>query len=62
MGEMQWSYNRELAEMAKISGIPGSIETLYNDVTARRSLNLTSYKEDSYKFIGDAYVRCEQHL
>ena len=62
MGEMQWSYNRELAEMAKISGIPVSIETLYNDVTARRRLNLTSYKEDSYKLIGDAYVRCEQHL
>ena len=59
MGEMQWAYNRELAELAKISGIPGSVETLYNDVTARRKLNLASYKEDSYKLNGDVFIRQE---
>jgi hypothetical protein len=59
MGDTQWSYNRELAQMASIDGIPSNVERLYNDVTDRRKLHLTSYKQDFFEKKGDAYVRCE---
>ncbi len=60
MGDMQWAYNRELAAMASVDGVPPTVETLYNDVTKRRRNHLSSYKEDVYEFVGDKFVRLEE--
>ena len=60
MGDLQWAYNRELAVMAGVEGVPQTVETLYNDVTLRRRDHLTAYKDDIYEFIGDKFVRFEK--
>lgn len=57
MGILQWDYNRELAAMAKIDEVPLNIETLYNDVSDRRMVNILGYKDDVYKFDGKKYER-----
>lgn len=57
MGPKQWDYNRSLVKLAKLREVPLAVERLYNDVHAWRTLNLTTYKNDSYALDGDSYKR-----
>lgn len=59
MGHTQWQYNRQLANMAALQPVPVAVETLYNDVHARRKEHLCTYKKESYSMAGDSYVRHE---
>ena len=53
MGAAQWDYNRSLCKLANLKPIRTAVETLYNDVHARRRTNLTSYKKDMYQLLTD---------
>jgi len=51
MGTLQWTYNKEIAELGNLVPIPQGVENLYNAVWERRRTNLPDYKKDSYSMI-----------
>ena len=63
MGPLQWDYNRDIAFIGKVPGIPLRVENLYNAVHERRSKYLMHYKDDMYaRLLNDEnaeYVRSE---
>lgn len=49
MGPRQWRYNDQLADMAKTSRLPISVEHLYDYVHETRVKDIAGYKSISYK-------------
>ena len=48
LGDWQWKYNKELAQIAKIPFLNPSVEKLYNDIHIYRRKNLMIYKNQNY--------------
>ena len=61
MGTLQWSYNKDIANLGKAPPIPTCVENLYKSVHERRSKYLMYYKKDQFKKIiddeRDEYIR-----
>jgi len=53
MGDLQWRYNKELAELGHIQPVPQVVEDLYNAVHKRRHMSLVDYKKDSFSITSD---------
>lgn len=52
MGDRQWSYNDELADLGGFAKIPKVIQELYNHVVITKKKNLTGYKRLNYRLTG----------
>ena len=48
MGDEQWTYNNELADMCGKQRIPDNVRLLYDLTHHRRAFNLQHYKEENY--------------
>ena len=56
-GDLQWRYNDDLAEMAKLEKLDVRVEKLYNDIHIWRRKHLMTYKDENYFLEGESYVR-----
>lgn len=60
MGDTQWEYNRDLAQIAQEPEIPACVEDLYNKVWSSRRFDLMDYKKVNYALQGDQYIRVQR--
>ena len=56
MKQLQWRYNRQMADLARCPPIPQHIENLYEFHMIYREQNLSTYKQSNYRFINGQYV------
>ena len=57
MGNRQWAYNDEIAQMAGCQYIPKVVKNLYDAVHDTRAVNLLGYKKGNFKLIdGENFV------
>ena len=57
MGNRQWAYNDEIAQMAGCQHIPKVVKNLYDAVHDTRAVNLLGYKKGKFKLIdGENFV------
>lgn len=53
LGERQWEYNRNIAELAGVEPLHAHYEDLYEYVTGRRREFLMGYKNENYEMFSD---------